>query len=69
MREMTITEGLVELKTLDSRIEKATAKEFIGFAKNSDKNAPATEEFEERATANLKSVIDLINERAKSSRQ
>lgn len=65
MREMTITEGLVELKTLDSRIEKATAKEFIGIANNSDKGTKGWTDFEERAKANLRSVIDLINERAK----
>ncbi len=65
MREMTITEGLVELKTLDSRIEKAMSKEFIGYSKNSDKGSDAWKDFEERARANFRSVIDLINERAK----
>lgn len=65
MREMTITEGLVELKTLDSRIEKATAKEFIGYVKNSDKESEAKKDFEERTKSNFRSVIDLINERAK----
>lgn len=65
MREMTITEGLVELKTLDSRIGKAMSKEFIGYSKNSDKGSDAWKDFEERARANFRSVIDLINERAK----
>ena len=65
MREMTITEGLVELKTLDSRIEKAISKEFIGYSKNSDKDSDAWKDFEEQAKANFRSVIDLINERAK----
>lgn len=65
MREMTITEGLVELKTLDSRIEKAIAKEFVSVANNSAKGTKAWTDFEESAKANLRSAIDLINERAK----
>lgn len=65
MREMTITEALVELKTLNSRIIKATETEFIGVAQNSELESTAWKEFEERAKANFQSAIDLINERTK----
>lgn len=65
MREMTITQALVELKTLDSRINKAVNKEMIGIAKNSDKDTESWKTFAERATANLASAVDLINERSK----
>ena len=36
MRKMTITEGLAELKLLDSRIRKAINTEFIWAAKKAD---------------------------------
>lgn len=65
MREMTITEALVELKTLDSRINKAVNNEFVAVGKTADKDTDTRKAFEERAKASFASAIDLINERAK----
>ena len=61
MRKMTITEGLVELKLLNSRIVKATnGKDWI-FANNIGEELD--EEAKNKCQANLASVTDLIEQR------
>lgn len=65
MRQITVTEGLVELKTLDKRIYKAMEKEFIAVYMNSEKDSEKVKEFSKSAKANYQSVVDLIDERAK----
>lgn len=64
MRKMTITEGLVELKLLDSRIAKAIDKEWIAVVKKSDTQT-AKDEWSDKVKASLQSVTDLIEERKK----
>jgi hypothetical protein len=64
MRKMTITEGLVELKLLDSRISKAIERDWIAVVKNSD-TVTAKKEWGEKVKASLQSVTDLIEERKK----
>ena len=65
MRQITVTEGLVELKTLDKRIYKAMEKEFIAVYMNAEKDSEKVKEFGKSAEANYQSVVDLIDERAK----
>lgn len=63
MRIMTVTEGLAELKLLDSRINKAIDKEFTWSAKNVDMTEEAKARHKETAEANYASVTDLIKNR------
>ena len=65
MRQITVTEGLVELKTLDKRIYKAMEKQFIAVYMNAEKDSEKVKEFGKSAKANYQSVVDLIDERAK----
>ena len=64
MREMTITQGLAELKLLDARINKATHQDAWCFA---EANAKATDEYKAQKSDELKarweSVMALIKER------
>ena len=64
-RKMSITEALVELKTLDSRITKATNKSWCAVVKCKDEKDPKTLDAVETIKANYQSVTDLIAERAK----
>lgn len=66
-RTITITQGLNELKLLDSRIEKAIQNAtFVNSAKKVSKVVGAIDKevFKERATSDYQSVNDLIKERA-----
>ena len=63
MRRMTITEGLVELKLLNKRIEKAIYKDFIWSAKKVDMTADEVAKHKEIGEANMSSVEDLIANR------
>ena len=65
MRKMSITEALVELKTLDSRIEKATNKAWCAVVPSKDVDVPEVKEACRMIRANYDSVTDLISERAK----
>ena len=65
MRKITITEGLVELKLLDSRIRKATVKDWAIGVYSKDVTQENKKKFEEVTKANYQSIKDLINERAK----
>lgn len=63
--EMSIHRGLVELKNLDKRIQKAQTKSFIGVKSGSQAPAgyPSVVVFAEEAKANLQSVRDLMERR------
>ncbi len=63
--EMSIHRGLVELKNLDKRIQKAQTKSFIGVQSGSQAPAgyPSVVVFAEEAKANLQSVRDLMERR------
>lgn len=64
-RKMSITEALVELKTLDSRINKAIAKNWCAVVKCKDEKDPKTVDAVDTIKANYQSVTDLIEQRAK----
>lgn len=64
MRKLSITEALVELKLLDSRIIKATRKDWIACIKRSEKGE-VREAFEQKVKANYQAVMDLMGERRK----
>lgn len=63
--EMPIHRGLVELKSLDKRIQKAQTKSFIGVQSGNQAPAgyPSVVVFAEEAKANLQSVRDLMERR------
>lgn len=63
--EMSIHRGLVELKNLDKRIQKAQTKPFIGVHTGSQAPAgyPSVVTFAEEAKANLQSIRDLMERR------
>jgi hypothetical protein len=65
--EMSITRALVELKNLDSRINRAiNSGIYIAGAKKSSKkinNIFTREDFDKRAKADYQSAIDLIKRR------
>ena len=63
MRKMTITEGLAELKLLDSRISKAIKRDFIWSAKKAELTLAETDKHKAEAQANYASVKDLIENR------
>ena len=63
MRTISITQALVELKTLDRRIRKAENHEFVFAAKNTDKDSEAIKELRKRAKASYQSARDLMRER------
>lgn len=63
MRKMTITEGLAELKLLDSRIRKAINTEFIWAAKKADMTEEQNKKYKEVAEGNYASVTELIKNR------
>lgn len=67
--KMLVTEGLNELKLLDSRIEKTiNNSSFVAGAKKVDKNVRPSlskEDFNSKAKADYDSVLDLIARRAK----
>lgn len=63
MRKMTITEGLAELKLLDSRIRKAIYTEFIWAAKKVDMTEEQNKKYRQVAESNYASVCDLIKNR------
>lgn len=67
--KMSIHRALAELKTLDSRIKKATDKNFIGCKKLSAKKEAKTNlapnDFEKEVIGNYDSVIALIRRRNK----
>lgn len=65
MREITVTEGLVELKTLNSRIEKAINKSFVAVDKNPKKGSDDEEKFIKNAKEAYQSAMGLILERSK----
>ena len=66
MREMTITEGLVELKLLSSRIEKEiNMSEWIWSVKTIDCTEESSVPYEDKAKAAYQSIRDLIEERNK----
>lgn len=69
MEKMLVTQGLNELKTISSRIERAIGNaKFVAAAKKSEKNvAPSLtkDEFIEKAKASFQSIEDLINRREK----
>ena len=66
-KEMLVTEGLNELKTLDARIERAISDaKFIVDAKDSDKKvtpAQSKEDFKKKAQGSYDSIMDLIRRR------
>ena len=62
MRKLSITEALVELKLLDSRIIKAIRKNWIACIKRSEKGEKR-EAFEQEVKANYQAVMDLMGER------
>lgn len=66
---ITITEALVKLKTLDSRIDKGIRDlKLVETRRNCDEKVTggiySVEEFESRAKADYQSVVDLINIRS-----
>lgn len=63
VRKMTITEGLAELKLLDSRIRKAINTEFIWAAKKADMTEEQNKKYREVAEGNYASVTELIKNR------
>lgn len=65
MREITVTEGLVELKTLGSRIEKAMDTKFVAVNKNPAKGSDDEKQFIKTAKEKYQSVTGLIKERQK----
>lgn len=66
-KEMLVTEGLNELKTLDARINRAISDaEFVVEAKESDKKvtpAQTKEDFKKKAQTSYDSINDLIRRR------
>lgn len=65
-KRMTITEGLVELKLYDSKINKAiTEANFISAKKKKDKRIGrlSQEEFEKRASESYQSIIQMMANR------
>ena len=61
---MTITEGLVELKLLGSRIEKELKDtQFVGTLPNDKKGTEVEINFVEKAKASYQSITDLIKRR------
>ena len=68
MREMTVTQGLCELKLYDNRITKAIEDAvLVGSAKISAKTVGTTdkEAFKNAAIASAQSIKDLIDNRAR----
>ena len=64
MTTLSITRALVELKTLDSRINKALTSDVYIVCKTKQKNFHIVEsEFKKTVEANFQSVNDLINRR------
>lgn len=63
MRDITITEGLVELKLLDKRIEKAMTKNWCAAVRASEFSEEKRKEYETEIKALYQSVNDLISER------
>lgn len=66
-KEMLVTEGLNELKTLDARIEREISDaKFIVDAKDFDKKvtpAQSKEDFKKKAQGSYDSIMDLIRRR------
>lgn len=65
-KRMTITEGLVELKLYDSKINKAISEaNFISAKKKKDKRIGrlSQEEFEKRASESYQSIIQMMTNR------
>lgn len=65
-KRMTITEGLVELKLYDSKINKAISEaNFISAKKKKDKRIGrlSQEEFEKRASESYQSIIQMMANR------
>ena len=68
MREMTVTQGLCELKLYDAKIEKAIDNaNFVGAAKESSTKVGNVEKITFKANAEKakQSILDLINNRAR----
>lgn len=65
MREMTVTEGLVELKLMDKRIDKAIHYPWVTSNLNSNITTEYCNKVAEETKAAYQSAIDLINERKK----
>lgn len=67
MRTMTVTEGLVELKTLDKRISKARGAGYVscGKKKADEVNGVKKADMESAIKANYDSILDLMENRAK----
>lgn len=70
MAKITLTRALVELKTLDERIQKATNQQFVGLVKGTDKKPTLgmfkdAEQMERAFTANFNQVNDLMTRRQK----
>lgn len=70
MAKITLTRALVELKTLDERIQKATMQQFVGLVKGNDKKPTLgmfkdAEQMERAFTANFNQVNDLMKRRQK----
>lgn len=70
MAKITLTRALVELKTLDERIQKATNQQFVGLVKGTDKKPTIgmykdVEQMERSFTANFNQVNDLMKRRQK----
>lgn len=65
--KLSIHRALAEIKLLDSRIEKATSKKFVGYKKLSEdkvfSSTKNTEDYKKEVSSNYQSVIDLINRR------
>lgn len=67
MRQMTITEALVELKLLDKRIANSDMQDWCIIQLKQDKKTmtgETVEEYEQETKARFQSVKDLITERA-----
>ena len=65
MRKLSITEGLVELKLLDSRIYKAMDKDWAIATKKAEITPDNLKKFQGEVKANYQSIMDLIKERNK----
>lgn len=67
MRTMTVTEGLVELKTLDKRISKARENVWVtcGKKKSDEVQGVKKADIEQTIKANYESILDLMENRAK----
>lgn len=67
MRTMTVTEGLVELKTLDKRINKARENVWVtcGKKKSDEVQGIKKADIEQAIKANYESILDLMENRAK----